>query len=499
MAYVSGFKFTSEREEVTKDKLNNLVEALEDEFNGSIDSTNLAEGSITSNSIAEGAITTDKLGLNSVTGPTIINGAVDLTSKVTGILPVANGGVGTGIYVKADGTVDLINDWTIYSNSIILSAGSITAKDLYSGDGTDIDCYYYANNADAPKPSLRYSASGNKWQYSNNGTSFSDIGSGGAGGDSDSVTKEITQSGHGLSVTDVVYLDGTEYNKARANDADTSEAVGIIKEVTDVNTFTILTSGFFTDSGIAASGTNGDVAYVDPDSDGGIVYVQPASTDNIIKPIGHVTDEGILIDIMRGNEYEGDSVATDEKIKVSSNDTTAGYLDAKLLAGSNITLTVGNEGVNETLTISGNTSTTRSGVSVTMDADEDFAANVTEDIPFDVEDLDVANEFNTTTNTFTAANEGIYSVFLHLVFSSLTRTNGNSRVFLVTTGIGSISEYLSLNGNGIYKADVPITYDFHALMSLAATETIKAQIRGGSADSGTIESSMSYMTIVRVN
>lgn len=202
-----------------------------------------------------------------------------------------------------------------------------------------------------------------------------------------------------------------------------------------------------------------------------------------------------------GTNYQllNPSLTLDEKIKVSSNDTTAGYLDAKLLAGSNITLTVGNEGVNETLTISGNTSTTRSGVSVTMDADEDFAANVTEDIPFDVEALDVANEFNTTTNTFTAANEGIYSVFLHLVFSSLTRTHGNSRIFIVTTGIGSISEYLSLNGTGIYKADVPITYDFHALMSLAATETIKAQIRGGSADSGTIESSMSYMTIVRVN
>ena len=240
---------------------------------------------------------------------------------------------------------------TSASNNIVLTGGSLYAAKVYTGDGTDIDCYYYANNADAPKPSLRYSASGNKWQYSNNGTSFSDIGSGGAGGDSDSVTKEITQSGHGLSVTDVVYLDGTEYNKARANDADTSEAVGIIKEVTDVNTFTILTSGFFTDSGIAASGTNGDVAYVDPDSDGGIVYVQPASTDNIIKPIGHVTDEGILIDIMRGNEYEGDSVATDELIKVSSNDTTAGYLNGKLVAGSNITLTEGNDGGDETLTI----------------------------------------------------------------------------------------------------------------------------------------------------
>lgn len=43
---------------------------------------------------------------------------------------------------------------------------------------------------------------------------------------------------------------------------------------------------------------------------------------------------------------------TDEKVKVTSNDTTAGYLFGKLVAGSNITLTENNNGSNETLTIS---------------------------------------------------------------------------------------------------------------------------------------------------
>lgn len=39
------------------------------------------------------------------------------------------------------------------------------------------------------------------------------------------------------------------------------------------------------------------------------------------------------------------------KVMVSSNDTTAGYLNGKLVAGSNITLTENNDGGNETLTI----------------------------------------------------------------------------------------------------------------------------------------------------
>ena len=45
------------------------------------------------------------------------------------------------------------------------------------------------------------------------------------------------------------------------------------------------------------------------------------------------------------------SLNTDEVAKVSSNDTTAGYLNGKLVAGTSITLTENNNGGNETLSI----------------------------------------------------------------------------------------------------------------------------------------------------
>jgi hypothetical protein len=46
-----------------------------------------------------------------------------------------------------------------------------------------------------------------------------------------------------------------------------------------------------------------------------------------------------------------DAAGADEAVKVSSNDTTAGYLNGKLVAGTNITLTENGDGGNETLTI----------------------------------------------------------------------------------------------------------------------------------------------------
>jgi hypothetical protein len=70
-------------------------------------------------------------------------------------------------------------------------------------------------------------------------------------------------------------------------------------------------------------------------------------------------DEGDLVYNTSSNAlkyYNGSSwasvgVNTDETSKVSSNDSTAGYLNGKLVAGSNITFTENNNGSNETLTI----------------------------------------------------------------------------------------------------------------------------------------------------
>jgi len=52
-----------------------------------------------------------------------------------------------------------------------------------------------------------------------------------------------------------------------------------------------------------------------------------------------------------GSAWQTITADTDVKTKVSSNDTTAGFLNGKLVAGSNVTLSEGSDGGNETLTI----------------------------------------------------------------------------------------------------------------------------------------------------
>lgn len=52
-----------------------------------------------------------------------------------------------------------------------------------------------------------------------------------------------------------------------------------------------------------------------------------------------------------GSSWEVIQADTDVKTKVSANDTTAGFLNGKIVAGSNVTLTENNDGGDETLTI----------------------------------------------------------------------------------------------------------------------------------------------------
>lgn len=67
-----------------------------------------------------------------------------------------------------------------------------------------------------------------------------------------------------------------------------------------------------------------------------------------------------VLDVTESLTYQGTPIvpgATD-KVKISTNDTTSGFLNGKLVAGTGIALTENNDGGNETLTVSANVVTT---------------------------------------------------------------------------------------------------------------------------------------------
>ena len=57
------------------------------------------------------------------------------------------------------------------------------------------------------------------------------------------------------------------------------------------------------------------------------------------------------LNVYSGSSWSAIAADTDVKVLVSSNDTTAGYLNGKLVAGSNVTFTENSDGSDETLTI----------------------------------------------------------------------------------------------------------------------------------------------------
>ena len=87
--------------------------------------------------------------------------------------------------------------------------------------------------------------------------------------------------------------------------------------------------------------------------------VQVSSTDTTTNYLENKLAAGSNVTITKVNPGANEQlslsaqggVVSDELVKVSSNDTTAGYLNGKLVAGKNITFTENNDGGNETLTI----------------------------------------------------------------------------------------------------------------------------------------------------
>ncbi len=100
----------------------------------------------------------------------------------------------------------------------------------------------------------------------------------------------------------------------------------------------------------------------------------------------------------------------DEKTKVSNNDTTAGYLNGKLIAGTNIAFTENNDGSNETLTINASSANT----------------TVTTHATYTPAYLTGGNAPETTIAIWDSVSDGAFQITIDGVARSITGLNFNS-------------------------------------------------------------------------
>jgi len=97
-------------------------------------------------------------------------------------------------------------------------------------------------------------------------------------------SRAINQVAHGLSVGNIVYIDGSgDFQPAIASAAATAEAIGIVTAVAGVDDFTLQFGGYIS-AGLSGL-TPGAVQYLSPSSAGDLTETKPTTAGQVIKPL----------------------------------------------------------------------------------------------------------------------------------------------------------------------------------------------------------------------
>ncbi len=137
-------------------------------------------------------------------------------------------------------------------------------------DGTNSNYSIYTNEGLVRFGELGTGASVNNLGIDTNGV----LVVGESGGDSENISKEITQTGHSLTLGNAIYFDGTEYKKALSNDSETL-GLFIVSNVIDVNTFELTIIGWI--DGLSGF-TSGEYYYVSDTTPGLLTSTQPLTS-----------------------------------------------------------------------------------------------------------------------------------------------------------------------------------------------------------------------------
>jgi hypothetical protein len=111
-------------------------------------------------------------------------------------------------------------------------------------------------------------------------------------------TLSISQTAHGFVLGDVLRHNGTIFIKSQADSAANAEVYGVVSDVADVNTFTIMVSGVITGlSGL----TPGAGYFLSPTTAGGVTATEPTTNGQVSKPVyAAISATSAVLTNMRG-------------------------------------------------------------------------------------------------------------------------------------------------------------------------------------------------------
>ena len=128
---------------VTTEEILNETILSEDIATGAVTTEEILNETILAEDIAVGAVTTDEILDGTILNEDIENGTIDLTTKVTGILPVENGGTGVDASGVTDGQIligngtngdfDVANITAGTNIAIVNTPGGIEISNTFSG------------------------------------------------------------------------------------------------------------------------------------------------------------------------------------------------------------------------------------------------------------------------------------------------------------------------------------------------------------------------------
>ena len=215
----------------------------------------------------------------------------------------------------------------------VLDAGDSTTQPSVVFKTHDKKRYYVSMSDSAPPSGGGGTADDKKLMISSGDTTADYLVSKLVAGTDISLTKQNTGANENIKI-DFTGTVGADDHKVMASSGDTTPDYLESKLIagTDIS-ITKGSSGADETLTFAYTGTGGGtttVSYTLITEDGDILITEDGNT--------LITEEVTI------------SVSTD-KVKISSADTTSNYLESKLIAGTNVTITKGNTGADETLTI----------------------------------------------------------------------------------------------------------------------------------------------------